>query len=82
MTDTMTPQEIVSIAMYALAKDTRPRDEKALAFLDILSRAGFVVVPREPTDKMQEYGWAEMDMKTATPSRVYKAMLSANEEKK
>ena len=90
----MTPEEIMVRAHYKdvcafengdfddLGPNAQNSYRRRIAvILTALSTAGFVVVPREPTMKM--YAAADaLDYGIVTPLKIYKAMLSAYEEKK
>ena len=43
-----------------------------------LSAAGFVIVPREPTEKMLDIGWFALP--ESEPDAIWSAMLSASQE--
>ena len=72
----MTPEETVAELLEGLDNDVRSFDKRAKGFLAALSAAGFVVVPREPTEVMLKIG-NELDYGLVAPSKIYEAMLSA-----
>ena len=88
----MTPEEIMVRAHYKdvcafengdfddLGPNAQNSYRRRIAvILTALSTAGFVVVPREPTEAMLFAAWPNTQLLS---SKVYKAMLSAYEESK
>ena len=85
----MTPEEVIADSFsHETGYNDRFSGEAAKAILTALSNAGFVVVPREPTEAMIEAweGAKPDDIKDTSAKNWatadYKAMLSAYEENK
>lgn len=83
----MTPRDVIAADLLPIcdwmedavcATHTAETVAEAKKLRGMLSAAGFVIVPREPTEKMLDIGWFALP--ESEPDAIWRAMLSASQE--